>query len=134
MDLRILGEAVTRGLTQRQIAAELGVSQATVKYWLSKAEIKTKRALLEKPTCCVLCGSGLGENYKHRTRCSGCNTKVRRIRTKIAGIRYLGGKCTHCGYDNLRNYAAFDFHHYKGDKDFGITQYITEHGVQSGRS
>ncbi len=41
--------------------------------------------------------------------CNSCNTKVRRHRLKLAGIKYLGGKCIECGYK--KSPAALQYHH-----------------------
>lgn len=44
-----------------------------------------------------------------RSRCGSCNTKIRRFRAKAAAVKYLGGKCTNCGWQG--NQAALQFHH-----------------------
>lgn len=67
---------------------------------------------------CKLCGLKIREYQKKcSTRCGSCNTKIRRFRAKAAAIKYLGGKCTKCGWHG--NQAALQFHHLKG-KDFTI--------------
>ncbi len=67
---------------------------------------------------CKLCGKKIKEYQKKcSTRCGSCNTKIRRFRAKAAAIKYLGGKCTKCGWRG--NQAAMQFHHLKG-KDFTI--------------
>ena len=55
---------------------------------------------------CKLCGKPMKNN--RRKRCGACNTKIRRVRCKIAAVAYLGGKCR-CGYEG--NIVAFEFHH-----------------------
>lgn len=61
-------------------------------------------------TICKLCGNEFKDyQYKNRTRCGSCNTKIRRYRTKAAAIKLLGGKCADCGW--IGNQAAFQFHH-----------------------
>jgi len=69
---------------------------------------------------CKLCGNKFKDyQNKGRARCGSCNTKIRRYRTKAAAIKYLGGKCTNCGWQG--NQAAFQFHHLNSDKkDFTI--------------
>jgi len=58
-------------------------------------------------------------NNSNRTRCGGCNTKIRRYRTKLAAVKYLGGKCERCGWSG--EIAGFEFHHKnKEEKDFNI--------------
>ena len=62
---------------------------------------------------CRLCDKIMkGRENRHKGRCNGCNLKVRRHRLKLAGVKYLGGKCVECGFSG--NYNCFDFHH-KGD-------------------
>lgn len=59
---------------------------------------------------CKLCGNALKDYQKRmRTRCGSCNTKIRRFRAKAAAVKYLGGKCTGCGWQG--NQAALQFHH-----------------------
>lgn len=54
---------------------------------------------------------------KNRLRCGSCNTRIRRYRAKAAAIKYLGGKCAHCGWHG--NQAALQFHHKNPrEKDF----------------
>lgn len=64
---------------------------------------------------CVICGR---ETSVRRRKCGSCNTKIRRHRSKLSAIKYLGGKCVRCGYD--RHWAALEFHHKSGRKDFTI--------------
>lgn len=74
--------------------------------------------MIRKITICKLCGNSFKEyEYKNRTRCGSCNTKIRRFRAKATAIKYLGGKCTKCGW--YGNQAALQFHHLRG-KDFTI--------------
>ncbi len=59
---------------------------------------------------CKLCGNPFKDYQgRGRTRCGSCNTKIRRYRAKAAAIKYLGGKCKHCGWQG--NQAALQFHH-----------------------
>ncbi len=57
---------------------------------------------------CTLCGNSFIQD-RNRSRCGSCNTKIRRYRTKMAAITYLGGKCEKCGWKG--NQAVFQFHH-----------------------
>lgn len=71
-------------------------------------------------TICRLCNQKF-KNYEYRcrTRCGSCNTKIRRFRAKAAAIKYLGGKCVKCGWSG--NQAALQFHHKDpSKKDFII--------------
>lgn len=64
---------------------------------------------------CILCRREFKDYQgKLRTRCGSCNTRIRRYRTKLAAIKYLGGECKKCGWkgDN----AVFQFHHINPDE------------------
>lgn len=67
---------------------------------------------------CRLCGRPIKNNSANRTRCMSCNTKIRRIRAKMAAVKMLGGKCQRCGFSG--HLAAFEFHHVSGTKEFAI--------------
>jgi hypothetical protein len=59
---------------------------------------------------CKICNNKFKDyQSKGRLRCGSCNTKIRRYRAKAAAIKYLGGKCTNCGWQGSQ--AAFQFHH-----------------------
>jgi len=69
---------------------------------------------------CVLCKKEfLNSQNRNRRRCPSCNTRVRRMRNKLAAINLLGGKCIDCGWQGLP--AGFDFHHEDpNQKEFAI--------------
>ena len=69
---------------------------------------------------CKLCDKKYADyQQRGRTRCGACNTKIRRYRAKAAAVRYLGEKCTECGWSG--NQAALQFHHTDpSKKDFTI--------------
>jgi len=69
---------------------------------------------------CKLCDKPIKQlQGKNRTRCNSCNTKIRRYRTKLKAIEYLGGKCNRCGYD--KHPSALEFHHKNpAEKEFTI--------------
>ncbi len=67
---------------------------------------------------CKLCDNKY-YTARNRSRCGSCNTKIRRYRAKAAAIKYLGGKCSECGWHG--NQAALQFHHTEPNKkDFVI--------------
>jgi len=66
---------------------------------------------------CVVCDKQIP---LRRRRCGACNTKIRRVRNKLAAIHMLGGKCARCGWKD--NFSALEFHHVNGKKDFTIGQ------------
>ena len=69
---------------------------------------------------CKLCLNQFKDYQKRgRSRCGSCNTKIRRFRAKSAAIKYLGGKCSKCGWHG--NQAALQFHHKESKgKEFTI--------------
>ncbi len=69
---------------------------------------------------CKICDKKFKDyQAKGRARCGSCNTKIRRYRAKAAAIKYLGGKCSSCGWSG--NQAALQFHHLDPrTKDFVI--------------
>lgn len=69
---------------------------------------------------CKLCDKPIKQlQGKNRSRCNSCNTKIRRYRTKLKAIEYLGGKCNRCGYD--KHPSALEFHHINpSEKEFTI--------------
>ena len=113
---------VAEGLSGRETAQRLGISHTNARYRLRKAGLKTnshKRAnRLPPQTHCALCEKFLGENPKNSRLCMACRTKIRRIRTKLAGIELLDGVCARCGYEESP--WAMDFHHTGNDKNFSI--------------
>lgn len=68
---------------------------------------------------CKLCNRKFSDyQFRSRTRCGPCNTKIRRFRAKSAAIKLLGGKCAKCGWSG--NQAALQFHH----KDAKVKEFI----------
>lgn len=120
-----LAAFIEAGLSQREIGRRIGRSQASVKRWLRVHGMitqQTRAARLPKPerqSHCRVCGGTYSGT--RRKRCPSCDTRVRRMRGKLAAIALLGGKCNRCGWTGLP--AGFDFHH-KNDDDklFNIAQ------------
>lgn len=121
-----LAAFVSEGLTLREIGENLGISIATVRYWIRRYELDAPRIArrgeierafsegrrtLERKckrhgwTSFVLENSG-------RVRCRRCRiegvTEWRR-RTKRKLVAESGGRCVICGYDRCQ--AAMQFHH-----------------------
>jgi predicted transcriptional regulator len=129
MALEALIEA---GRSQREIATELEVSQATVRYWLERHALRTKRRhripvdrMLPRVemTCAV---HGITTFFKRSDagyRCTECNRAAvskRRRRVKRILVEEAGGRCVICGYDRcLRN---LHFHHRDpSEKSFALS-------------
>jgi DNA-binding CsgD family transcriptional regulator len=123
-------ELVERGLTSRQIAAEVGRSQATVNHWLKRHGLRTERARSVGPrpaellrTCprhgeAVFVRYGESDHY----RCLRCRRErviARRRRIKEMLVAEAGGSCVLCGY--ARYAGALQFHHLDpSTKRFGL--------------
>jgi transposase len=124
---------VERDLSQRQIAVELGVSQATVRYWLTRFSLRTTSRARRRRVPTHALERRAGHCAKHGdvefvvTRngdliCTACRankvTEWRR-RAKRTLVAEAGGACALCGYDELL--AALEFHHLDpATKRFGI--------------
>jgi transposase len=127
---------VERGMSIRQIAAELGVSYSTVRHWLARYDLITPRArrLAETaaaresgaeiaPATCPRHGrTSFAVTSDGRYRCLKCRSEAvvaRRRRVKQRLVEAAGGRCVLCGYD--RSAAALQFHHTDpAAKAFGI--------------
>lgn len=122
MDRETLQHYVDQGMSIRQICSKIDKGYSSVKYWLNKHGIETawKKHFRKGDAPCVLCGKvELGRGGR---RCSTCEVKMRRVRTKLAAVKLLGGVCTHCGKAADRsNFILFDFHHVDG-KSFSISR------------
>lgn len=119
-----LVEMVEGGMSQRGIAEAFGVSQSTVRYYLSKYGLKVKRKpsavrVEPHPGKCSLCEREMAEKDRRRRRCSPCEVRVRRYLNKVKSVEYLGGKCSACGF--CGSFAAFDFHHVRA-KSFPLAE------------
>jgi len=118
------------------MAAELGVSQATVRHWLGRLGLKTataeRRRLLREsleqegvvPTAvCAIHGRA---PFRRRAdggwrclHCASAQVAGRRRRVKELLVAEAGGRCVLCGYDGYA--GALQFHHVDpADKDFGL--------------
>ena len=104
MEKEILNELINKDLSTRKIANILNCSQATVKYWLKKYNLKTKIA------------DKLSEEELKKRNVE--RVTKRRKQLKALGVEYKGGQCIKCGYNKCID--ALDFHHIKG-KDFSIS-------------
>jgi transposase len=122
IDHHHLEELIADGLSIRGIAARLGLSAATVRHWLRRHGLETRRAtrltlresgpsepLLSCPT------HGIGPHVRGSDgylRCRKCRAGAvmrRRARVRAMLIAEAGGQCEACGYD--AHPAALHFHH-----------------------
>jgi Homeodomain-like domain len=136
VDREELERLIALGKTQRAIAAELGCSQATVRYWLRRWDLKTRPTLAIADgreareagiTECELECKTHGrarfvldtEGYYRCAKCRADRVASRRRQIKEILVSEAGGCCVMCGYD--RHVAALEFHHRDpASKRFGL--------------
>jgi transposase-like protein len=132
-----LTELVEAGGTHRSIAAELGISVATVRYWLKRFGLATRGTAMRQLPAREKEARPLStqRNCKHHGetrfalftggvyRCVRCRAEAvarRRRAVRAAIIREAGGRCVVCGYD--RYVGALQFHHLEpSEKEFTIS-------------
>ena len=131
MDRDRLEALVERGLTVRQIAAEVERSPTTVRRWLRRHGLATLHhgpgrtaAAAGEPVRRHCARHGVLE-FVFRTdhyRCPRCISEAvarRRRRVKEILVDEAGGRCVICGYD--RYAGALHFHHVDpAEKSFGL--------------
>lgn len=119
MNREELKKLVDEGLSSRTIASRTGLSQSSIRYWISKYELKLMRgpkgklSLQEFPYSCS-CGETNPDKFYGRKRfvCGKCHNEYtiqRGKETKERIVGYLGGKCVACGFDNY--ICSLDVHH-----------------------
>ena len=130
-----LSGLVDEGLSTREIADRVGLSQSTVRHWLRAYGLRTHRA--RKPDAHGVRGlhsdrkklecprHGWTEFWLERRgiyRCLRCRSEAvsrRRRKLKEILVQEAGGRCHVCGYD--RWVGALQFHHRNGEqKEFGV--------------
>jgi hypothetical protein len=124
-----LAALVDQDLTVRAIAAEVGRSATTVRYWLRRHGVQTTRTARQRAaaagrtvTCPV---HGEIEHVRRgdgRLVCKRCRAEAVTRRRRQANLRLIaeaGGRCRCCGYDRCA--AALQFHHVvPSTKRFGV--------------
>lgn len=130
IDREQLEALVSRGLSSRQIADHVGMSQSTVRHWLQRHGLRTERARRDGPRpaevlrTCVRHGEAVFVRYgaSDHYRCLRCRRErvvARRRKVKEILIAEAGGGCASCGYD--RYAGALHFHHVNAaDKEFNL--------------
>jgi hypothetical protein len=131
-----LAALVEEGLSVREIAARLDRSISTVRHWLHRHSLQTRRqemsrqlvhghrpAALER-TCLhhgrVTYHRDRGGRYRCR-RCVSEAVSRRRREVKRILVEEAGGRCRLCGYD--RHVAALEFHHLdRAAKEFHLSK------------
>lgn len=123
---------IDAGASQREIAKALDVSQSTVRHWLTRYGLRTKRRhrILdgeELPRVVRDCSiHGRTTFYRRRDggyRCTACNRVAvsgRRRTLKRILVEEAGGACLLCGYSKC--IRALNFHHRDPEeKSFGLS-------------
>lgn len=110
MDKDSLKEYVSSNMSLREIAGVTGKSYSTVRYWISKYNLKT--VPIKDYRCS--CGETNPVNFygNKKTICGKCHNEytVARYRAiKRECVRHKGGSCQVCGFDKYD--AALEFHH-----------------------
>ncbi len=116
----VLRDLVERGASTRDIAAELGRSQASVRHWLARFGLRTALAVGrggDKPATavrrCDVHGEVAFRLYEgYRYRCPACVSAAvaeHRRQRKALLVAEAGGRCAVCGYS--RYAGALQFHH-----------------------
>jgi 5-methylcytosine-specific restriction endonuclease McrA len=137
MERERLAAMVEAGATHREMAAEFGVSAATVKHWLLKFGLRSRNgpgprrahppAVPGVDVVTSYCSAhGMSRFRRDRRgsyRCARCMSDAvaaRRRQIKSILVREAGGSCTICGYD--RYVGALQFHHVDpGAKQFSLS-------------
>jgi transposase len=123
-----LEELIGAGMTIAEIGAELGLSKATVRYWLRRYGLRTQNAIGRRAEraaslkegglatvrmTCIRHGDTEfcleGRGYYRCKRCRSEAVTRRRRRVKEILVAEAGGACALCGYDRCA--AALEFHH-----------------------
>jgi transposase len=124
-----LAALVDAGLSIRQIAQEVDRSNTTVRHWLRRHGLQTRRAAERRPVeeAQAARDAGLlspvmrcrvhgdtefvleGRGYYRCKRCRADRVSERRRELKTILVREAGGRCVICGYD--RSSRALEFHH-----------------------
>ena len=156
LSARDLRPLVERGLTLSEIAAEVGRSISSVRYWLGKHGLRTRSRRGPRPAVpreavdeALAAGKRTvdGDCPHHglrtfviensgRVRCRECRVQQvakRRRKVKRILIEEAGGRCVRCGYD--RFVGALHFHHVDPtQKRFGVAQRGVTIGIASLRA
>lgn len=130
---------VDAGMSTSEIAAAVDRSKTSVRHWLRRHGLKTRRSAGARPReeSVAARAQGLSEAFlscpRHGQanhvrdsrgyfRCRTCRAEAvvrRRRRVKQALVEETGGACRLCGYD--KSMAALEFHHLDpGEKQFGV--------------
>jgi transposase-like protein len=132
IEREMLAAFVDEGLSVRAIAAQLGLSVATVRHWLRRHGLATDRqgvppGVRSVVRTCKAHGRttfvryGTGDSLRCE-RCRKDRVVARRRRVKQILIEEAGGACFLCGYERFA--GALQFHHVNpATKSFGLARH-----------
>lgn len=117
---------VQDGMTISEIAEAVGLSKTSVRHWLARYGLRTKRSRdrdiwrtakaagrLDVTLTCMRHGETEfvleGRGYYRCKRCRSERVTARRRVVKAVLVKEAGGRCAICGYD--RHVRALEFHH-----------------------
>lgn len=108
MNREQLQQMVDEGLSSYKISDRTGKSKTTVRYWLNKYSLGTKKVFR------CACGEANPNNFfpGRYSECKRCRRRWQNgasKRNKTTLVEYKGGKCVCCGYNTY--IGALDFHH-----------------------
>lgn len=114
MNYEYLKQLAESGVTIRIIAKTYKISTTSVRYWLKKFQLKTKRTWSRGKPLCKKCNeSDPIKFYKGKSRiCRTCDndSKSERHREVMKKVRaYFGNKCLICSFDRYQSSLAL--HH-----------------------
>jgi transposase len=143
---------VQAGMTIAEIAAEVGLSKATVRHWLRRYGMRTKNGVgTRRPgaaeqareaglSSVVMNCAHHGETEfilegRGHYRCKRCRVQAvtqRRRKLKAMLVQEAGGCCSICGYD--RHIGALQFHHLDpSQKRYEVSRYSVTLSVEGAR-
>lgn len=134
MNKEILENLVNQGLTTRELAKKLNLSQTNIIYWLNKLNLSTKKICTGEKKC-PRCENKkkITEFYDRRNKpgssayckkCTNEQTTERHLAFKKLAVEHKGGRCVCCGYKKY--FGALDFHHLNPEeKEFNLGQFKT---------
>jgi hypothetical protein len=118
----VLEDLVAEGLSIRQIANRLALSYTTVRHWLRRHGLETRRAtrlrtadvdglepLLHCPEHGYVPHVRGSDGFLRCRSCRSAAVVRRRARVREILIAEAGGRCATCGYDG--HHGALQFHH-----------------------
>jgi transposase len=122
---------VLAGLSVRAIGERLGVSYATVRHWLKRYGLRTRRSVEPRRSdartiereCPIHGLTTFGRRRDGYFRCLACRAEAvvkRRRAVKRILVEEAGGACQLCGYNRVP--AALQFHHLdRAEKAFELS-------------